>query len=355
MRQYLATDALDDWANPAAEHDVGYAARIKLNADREAIAELLSINAGEIIFTSGASESINTVLNPDHCRHIGVTTVISSNLEHSATRSCLDRLNRQGIPIHLVRHTATGGLDYDHLAELCRAHPRALVSLMHANNETGVINDAVRIARIARSSDTLVHLDAVQTLGKLTLDFGALDFDWASFTGHKLGSLKGIGMLVAKRPKSLVGLVIGGSQEGTKRAGTTNLIAVRSLRLAIQDAKDWEPEKVGTIRDQLFDQFKRQNPAIELNCSAEPRLCNTLSIFIPGASAKEIMLKASKAGVMISTGSACTAGSERPSYVIESIYGEEMAKATVRVSHGTALPSGALRVVESPNFNRMLE
>ena len=336
MRQYLTTDAADDWANPSAEHDVGYAARVKMNSDREAIADTLGVNAGEIIFTSGATESINTVLHPEHCRQLAVHSVISSALEHSATKGSLDRLKRHGVAVHLVRCTPTGGLDYEHLAEICQANPRSLVSLMHANNETGVINDATRISGIARSSDGLIHLDAVQTLGKLALDFGAIDFDWASFTGHKLGSLKGIGLLVTRQPKVTMPLLIGGSQEGGKRGGTSNVMSVRSLRLALDDAAAWDIGEITRARDELFAAWQKQHPTIELNCEAEPRLCNTLSIYIPGASAKELMLKASRAGVMISTGSACTAGNERPSYVIEGIYGTERARGTVRVSAGAS-------------------
>jgi len=334
VKSYLVNEATEDWGNPAAEHDHGYAQRIKRQHDLETIAGFLGWDPGQIIFTSGATESINTVLSVSNIQQMKVKSVISSPLEHSATLACLKELQNAGITISWVKHTDKGGIDYDHLSFLCKTSPTSLVSLMHVNNETGVINDIQKLSKIAREHECLIHYDFVQGLGKVLCDYSAVDCDFGSFSGHKIGALKGIGLLVATSMKKLKPIVVGGSQQLGKRAGTENAMAIRSFRLALADLKNWEKESIAKIRDSIAELLISKLPRVQINCAGENLVCNTLNLFVPGCSAKEILLKAGKAGLMISTGSACTSGLEKPSYVISALYGEERAKQSVRISLG---------------------
>lgn len=334
VRAYLSSDAADDWANPSAEHDLGYSQKIKLQNDRERIADILGCEPKQLIITSGGTESINSVLNSNHLAGLSVKQIISSSLEHSATLSCLEALKPAGIDTGWVNNTSTGSIDYAHLEDLCRTHPKSIVSLMIVNNETGVINDVSTVSRIARQHGCLIHLDAVQALGKLTCDLGQFDYDFASISGHKIGSLKGVGALIVKEPKRFRGLIHGGSQEQGKRAGTTNVLGIKSLLLALEDARRWNIAAIEQTRDAIFKAIQSSTPDVMINCEKQPRVCNTLNLFIPGRTAKSVLLNCGGAGVLISTGSACTSGYDRPSYVIESLYGGERAQSSVRISIG---------------------
>jgi len=284
--------------------------------------------------TSGGTEAINSVLNQHHLVSLCVKTVISSPIEHSATLASLTALNKQGIETRWVRNTSTGGLDYQNLESLCQANPHALISIMAVNNETGVINDMKTIANIAKQNACLLHLDAVQALGKLTCDLGSFDYDFASISGHKIGSLKGVGALIVKDPKKFHGMIHGGSQEQGKRGGTTNILGIKTLLLALKDASRWDLQQIKRNSEEIFSMIKSIVPDAAINCESEDRICNTLNIFLPNRTAKSVLLNLGRAGVMVSTGSACTSGSDRPSYVIENLYGYERALSSVRISIG---------------------
>ncbi len=334
VRDYLAAGAAEDWANPSAEHDLGYSQKIKLQNNRERIADILGCEPKQLIITSGGTESINSVINTQNLVSLGIRQIISSPLEHSATLSCLEAVEPFGIDTIWVNNTPTGGIDYAHFERLCRTHPKSMVSLMIVNNETGVINDVSKVSRIARQHGCLIHLDAVQALGKLTCDLGQFDYDFASISGHKIGSLKGVGALIVKEPKRFRGLIHGGSQEQGKRAGTTNVLGIKSLLLALEDARRWNIAAIEQTRDAIFKTIQSSAPDVMINCEKQPRVCNTLNLFIPGRTAKSVLLNCGGAGVLISTGSACTSGYDRPSYVIESLYGSERAQSSVRISIG---------------------
>lgn len=334
VRDYLANGASEDWANPSAEHDLGYTQKIKSQRNRERICEILGCEPVQLIITSGGTESINSVLNKDHLESLGINQVISSAMEHSATLASLDNLNRHGICAKWIQHAASGGLEYAHLDKLCQKNPKSLISIMFVNNETGVINDVKKIIDIARQNGCLIHVDAVQALGKLTCDLGAFDYDFASISGHKIGSLKSVGALLVKDPKKFRGFIHGGSQEQGKRAGTTNIMGVTSLLLALEDAKQWDLRALANVRDEIFSMIKSEISDAKINCDFETRVCNTLNIFLPNHTAKSFLLNLGRAGVMVSTGSACTSGFDRPSHVIETLYGHDRALSSIRLSIG---------------------
>jgi cysteine desulfurase len=233
VRKFVQDEMLDLWANPSSEHALGAELSDKIKLMRADIGESLGCSAKGLVFTSGATESINTVLSLDNLENLGVKRIVSSPMEHHATLDRLKHLSKKGFEIEFLRNDENGILDLEGLDKLLSVGTKTLVTLLFANNETGAINPIKEIGSIVRKYDHLFHVDGVQALGKIKFSLEDLDVDFMSFSGHKIGAFKGIGLLYAADIKSLSPLLHGGGQERGYRPGTINFPSIKSFHLAI--------------------------------------------------------------------------------------------------------------------------
>ncbi len=332
----------EKFGNPASiEHVLGRAAEAAVNEARERIAGLVNATASEILFTSGATESNNLAIKgaarfaraTGDARHRIVTVAT----EHKCVLESVKDLAGEGFEPVILPVGADGLVDPAALEEALE-EPTLLVSVMAVNNETGVIQDIAALARLARGRGALFHSDAAQAAGKIAIDARAWDVDLMSLSGHKVYGPKGIGALyVRRRPRvRLAPLLSGGGQERGLRSGTLAAPLIvgfgEAARLAVAEAEDERPRIAG-FRDALLERLRSAIPGIALNGSERARIGGNLNLTFPGAGAAELMAAASD--LCVSTGSACSAASIEPSYVLRAMgLGEEAAARTLRIGIG---------------------
>ena len=333
---YLQGDMAAEWGNASSEYEIGHRLSKGIRHARLRIADFLGCSTKKLFFTAGATESINSVLSPTNLKNHGIERVVTSPLEHHATLGCCKRLEESSIDISYIRNDGFGNIDLEDLENLCQKYPNSMVSLVFVNNETGVISPVKDIITIAHAFDCLVHLDGVQALGKCPFGLDDLDVDFASFSGHKIGSLKGVGLLYIKSLDNFKPFLLGGGQERNFRAGTYNFPAIHSLRLAIEDTDPGKNDEIKTKRDFFEKEFLSWDPSFEINGAGAPRVSNTSNIYLGGRSSMEIMLQLSARNVYVSTGSACNARNINPSHVITAMGGDpQIAASSLRVSLGS--------------------
>lgn len=306
------------WGNPSSIYGFGRQLTKPLDAAREKIAHLINADPREIIFTSGGTESNNSaihsalVTNPQK-RHI-VTTAV----EHSANIKICAHLKKMGFEITLLPVDSDGSLDIHELEKSIRPDT-AIVSVMWANNETGVLFPIEEIATICRSKHVLFHTDGVQAAGKLKVDVKDSGVDFLSLSPHKLQAPKGIGLLYVKRGVKYQPYVIGGGQEQGRRGGTENVASIigfgRAAELAVAHLKDMNT-RVRALRDKLEDGILNKIDGVVRNGARDQRLPNTTNLSFEGIEAEGILLLLDEIGVCASSGSACTSGSLDPSHVL---------------------------------------
>ena len=335
MRPYLT----DEWGNPSSAHALGRAARQAIEIAREQVAALIgAAHSTEIVFTSGGSESNNWAIggfleqNPT-LRHIITTTV-----EHEAVRSLCEHLTDIGCEVTWLEVDRNGELDLDDLRKALRPDT-GIVSVMMANNETGVLFPIHEIGRIVRdNSDALLHVDGVQAVGKIPIDLKELAVDLFSVSGHKFHSPKGVGALYMRRGIDLPPFVIGGGQEQGRRSGTEAVPNIVGLGRACQLAKEFQGhDQIRTLRDSLEDQILARFPFAELNgtASRERRLPNTANISFSGRDGADLMMQLDAAAICVSTGSACHSGSAGASAVLRAMnVPDAIAGGSIRFSLG---------------------
>lgn len=319
VEKYVKEEFINDYANASSEHDAGFELSNKIKLHRKVIADHIGSSTKKIIFTSGATESINNVLSIDNLNRLKINTLISSPMEHHATLNQLEYLSSYGFKVHFVTNNDQGVLNLDHLEQLCKQSPGSMISLMYVNNETGVINDVKKITEIGHQNKCHVHIDAVQALGKLSVDLDDINCDFASFSGHKIGSFKGIGLLYVQNIDQFLPLLHGGGQERGYRPGTYNYPAIKSFALAIEDIDFKALSEYEKCRLMLENEFKKINPNFGVNCEHSPRVANTLNLYFADLDARELLLKLSRAGIYVSTGSACNGANPEPSHVLKAI------------------------------------
>lgn len=319
VQEYLRKGFIDNWGNASSEHLFGQTTKDIIEGDREYIANFLNVLKKNILFTSGATESINSILNPIFCSENKITSVISSKLEHQSTLSAIDRLKKHGVKILWVKNDENGVIDLKNLESLAKQFPQSLASFLYVNNETGVIQDVKTITRICKEFGCLVHLDSVQALGKYNFDLLKLGVDFASFSAHKIGGLKGVGLLYIKNPDNFVPFILGGGQEQGLRAGTYNINGIRSFRFALEDSKKWNLDSITNLRNKFEEEVLKLNDKIKINCQNANRICNTSNIYFPNLPNQAVALDLSRNNICVSTGSACSSGTTDPSYVIQGL------------------------------------
>ncbi|MHB1308280.1 MAG: cysteine desulfurase family protein, partial [Limisphaerales bacterium] len=267
----------------------------------------------------------------------GRRRVVMSAVEHSANLQLGERLARRGVEVILVPVNPDGAID---LAALERAtnSDTAIVSIMWANNETGVLFPVAEIASICRSRGVLCHTDAVQIPGKLPMSMSGLGVDFLSISGHKLHAPKGIGMLYVRRKTRFIPYLVGGHQERGRRAGTENVPYIvglgRAAELAVERLDD-EDTRVRALRNRLEDGLLERVPGTVRNGAREPRLPNTTNLAFDSVEAEAVLLLLDQAGFCASSGSACTTGSLDPSHVLTAMgAGPDRARGSLRFSLG---------------------
>jgi len=312
-----------EYFNPSSMYDPAQSVAKVIAESRETIAGHLGISeAKQLLFTSCATESNNAAIfgavkaNPRR-RHI-ITTAV----EHPAVLEVCKELQREGCDVTFLSVDRQGNLDTGEFIRALRPDT-LLVTIMHANNETGVVFPVDQLARITKETDPaiLVHTDATQTVGKLPIDLEGefQHIDMLSFSGHKLHAPKGIGALYVKRGTPCRPFLIGGHQEGGRRAGTENVPYIAGLAKAVSLAAehhDQDEARVKAMRDRLEASLIKQIPHVEINGGGAPRLSNTLNIACHYIEGEGILFMLSKEGVCASSGSACTSGSLEPSHVL---------------------------------------
>jgi cysteine desulfurase len=318
--------ALGHCGNPSSVHRWGRAGRRIVEDSRAAVAALVGAMPEEVIFTSGGTEANNLALSG-----CGRARLLVSAIEHDSVLEAAPLAER--IPVD-----GDGIIALDALDHLLAADPRpALVSVMLANNETGVIEPVTAVAETAHRMGALLHCDAVQAAGKIPLDCRALGADLLTLSAHKLGGPPGIGALVARRELDLAPLIRGGGQERGRRAGSENLPGIAGFGAAATTAAAGIAayDAVRRLRDGLERAVAALAPDAVFVGAAAPRLPNTAAIAMPGTPAETQVIALDLDGVMVSAGAACSSGKVRASHVLEAMgAGPELAGSTIRVSLG---------------------
>ena len=322
MQPYLTTD----YFNPSSMYDAAKSSARAIQEARKTIANCFEAGDPEqILFTGSATESNNAALfgtvqaNPQR-RHI-----MTSAVEHPSVLEVCKELQRRGLDVDFLPVNQQGELAMDEYVKTLRSDT-LLVSIMLANNETGVCYPVAELARIAKetSAEIAVHTDATQAIGKLAVDLqGDLKHvDLLSFSGHKLHAPKGVGALFVRRGTRWRPFMLGGHQEGGRRAGTENVASIvglaKACELAVAGVSD-EQTRVRALRDRLQQLLEEQIPAIEVNGRNAQRLPNTLNLAIHGIEGEAILSELSRYGICASSGSACTSGSLEPSHVLKAM------------------------------------
>jgi cysteine desulfurase len=335
---------LEIYGNASSMHASGRLAHARVEEARAAVARLVGAKAAEIIFTSGGSESNNTVFQTmrDLVSAAGEgaparTEIIASAIEHPCVLNSAAYLKSLGFTVHFLPVDGYGKIRMDVLRTLA-GEKTLLVSVMMANNEIGTIQDIKEIAGIAKKAGAYTHADAVQAVGKIPVDVEALGLDYLTMSAHKIYGPKGIGALYVRKGRPLLPLIHGGHQEDGLRAGTYNNIGILGFGKAAELAAELVEEygrKLSALRDRLREGLLARIPDIKINGHPRDVLPNTLNVSFPGAEGESILLSMDIMGIEASTGSACASGSLEPSHVlIATGVGPELAHGSIRFSMG---------------------
>jgi cysteine desulfurase len=322
------------FGNPSSTHRFGQRARQAVDDGRANVAALVGCCEGELLFTGGGTESINTSIRGLLAARSPRRKIITSTVEHSASRELCQQLARDGVEIIAIPVGQDGALDMDQLRSSIDEQT-ALVSIMWANNETGVIFPVHEIAEICRAKHVPFHCDATQAIGKVPVDFHAAGIDAASFAAHKFHGPKGVGGLFLRRGIRISPLLIGGPQERGRRGGTENVAGIVGMGKAAELAGEHLPEmvEVGKRRDRFEQSILESIPTSQVNGDRDCRVPNTTNIGFERLEAEAILLLLSEKGVCASAGSACSSGSLEPSPVIIAMgVDEKIAHGAVRFS-----------------------
>ena len=310
------------YGNPSSMHAFGGDVARDIEQARERLATLLGAeHSSELLFTSCGTESDNTAILSTLDAYPDRKQVITTRVEHPAVLSLAKHLERKGYEVVRIGVDRDGNLDMVELREALSPHT-AIVSVMWANNETGVIFPVEEIARMAHEVGALFHTDAVQAVGKIPLDMRKSGIDLLALSGHKLHAPKGVGALYVRRGTKFRPFVIGGHQERNRRGGTENVPGIVALGMAAELARAHvrdEQTRVRALRDKLENGLLERVPDTIVNGGRERRLPNTTNVSFEFVEGEAILLLMDRAGICASSGSACTSGSLEPSHVLRAM------------------------------------
>lgn len=333
MGQAVAT-----WGNPSSIHWSGQSAKTLLREARQSIAQALAVGPLELVFTSGGTESNNTILRSYFNSTKGQKRCefITSQIEHPSVLKTIMWMREMGAVVHIVPVDIHGNFDW-HYFNSVLSEKTALVSMMLANNETGVLLPVKEIALKAHAVGAKVHTDAVQAFGKIPLNLKELDVDYASLSAHKFYSLKGSGVLYSRRGSEFEALLSGGAQERHRRGGTENTLGIWALGKMAQKHLLIGPqaERLQALRDHLENRILNEISEVKVTHQNAPRLPNTSSLVLKNVDGETLLMSLDLKGYAVSTGAACSSGNPEPSPVLLAIgLSRQEAQNSLRLSLG---------------------
>jgi cysteine desulfurase len=357
----------EEFGNASSIHHHGQHARAAVERARESVAALVGARPAEIVFTSGGTEADNLALfglarAGDH--------IITSSIEHHAVMNACKHLENIGCEVTYLRVDGRGLLEPDDIRKALRPNTR-LISIMMANNETGVLQPIEEIGKIAAEADVYFHTDAVQAAGKVPIEVSRLQVDLLSLSGHKLHAPQGVGALYVRRGILLTPMLYGGRHERSRRAGTENVPGIvglgKAAELAREGFSNGGVEQIRQWRDEIEQTCLKRIDAVAVNGAGAPRVPNTTNIRFHYIEGEALVIALDLKGVAVSTGAACSSGAIEPSHVLTAMgLSPEQARASLRFSLGkqntaadvdillSVLPETVARLRElSPIYNQV--
>lgn len=327
----------EDWANPSATYQEGQHVSEKLHQAREKVAKVMAVDPHEILFTSGATEGSNAVFY-QVAKQYAKGHIITSAVEHSCVRANAERLEDMGFEVTYLPVNEDGLITVEQVKEALREDTR-LVSLMTVNNETGVIFPIKAIGELLKDHPAYFHTDAVQSVSAVEWDFYGWHVDFATFSGHKFKAPKGVGILYVHDPARFDSLLVGGGQESGHRAGTENVPYIIGMANSLEVTRAHlheHQEHYEALSNYLFSQMSERGIKFQVNGSRTAHSPHIVNLYLPGKEASQWLILCDLAGIMVSAGSACSAGSLKPSPVLTAMFGDEdeRLKSSLRVSFG---------------------
>jgi cysteine desulfurase len=334
MLPYLTEEA----GNASSIHSPGQRARAAVEAARESVALLLGANPAEIVFTSGGTEADNlALLGTTQASRSPQKHVVTTSIEHHAVLNTCEALEKRGVEITYVRVGENGIVDPQDVRRALRPET-LLVSVMHANNETGTIQPVEAIGQIARDAGVYFHCDAVQSAGKLPVDVNRLKVDLLSVSAHKIYGPKGVGALYVRPGTPVEPQLFGGHQQRDLRPGTENVPGIVGLGKAAQLARlhrDEDSRTIAALRDRLEDSLLSVIGSVRVNGDRERRVSNTTNLAFAGAGGEALLIALDLLGLACSTGAACSSGAVEPSHVLTAMgLSSDQARSSLRFSLG---------------------
>jgi cysteine desulfurase len=323
--------------NPSSPHSWGSRSRELIEASRSTLASFLGCLEEQVFFTSCASESNTMVFRSfsPRTRKDSKVRVITTEIEHPSIIKNAELLAAEGADVVFLPVNSAGLLKQEALEEAL-SRKTDLVSIQWVNNETGVVQDIPGLSRLAKKHGAFFHSDAVQAVGKMPIDLGSLPVDFLSLTGHKLHAPQGIGVLVAKQPRFVMPLVLGGEQEKELRAGTENLLGIAALGYSLEERQKYfevHVRAMRAMRDRFESLVLEGYKGAIVNGSVEARAVNTSNLQFPGIDGRALTALLDQEGVICSQSSACTSSIPEPSYVLRAMgLSEEEAYSSIRFS-----------------------
>jgi len=330
----------EHFGNASSIHHHGQETRAAVERARESIAALLGCRASEIVFTSGGTEADNLAIFG--LENLGLAKrgshVITSTIEHHAVLNSCKYLQTSGCEVTYVPVDGHGQVDPDEVRKALRPNTR-LISIMMANNETGVLQPLEEIGRVAAEADVYFHTDAVQAAGKIAIDVKRIGCDLLSISGHKMHAPQGVGALYVRKGTALRSMLHGGGHERSRRAGTENVPGIvalgRAAELARQGFARDDADRISGLRDRLEQTILNQVEATAVNGQDAPRVPNTTSIHFEGIEGEALVIALDLKGLAVSTGAACSSGAIEPSHVLTAMgMRPDQARGSLRFSLG---------------------
>jgi cysteine desulfurase len=325
------------YGNPSGSHRFGSQVKEATSLAHERVAVMLGCEPKEVVFTSCGTESDNSAIHSALQMSPERRHVVTTSVEHNAVLNYCEAVVRQGCDVTVVPVDEQGHLDVEEVEAAIRPDT-AIVSVMWANNETGVIYPIERIAHICRAKGVFFHTDAVQAVGKVPIDLSNLPIQFLSLSGHKLHAPKGVGALYVSRKSRFQPLIVGGPQEGGRRAGTDNVASIvglgKAAQLAVEKLQE-ENTRVRRLRDRFEKTLMSELEDVQINGDPRARLPNTSNLAFTGVDAQAVLIKLDQEGICCSLGSSCTTGSVQPSHVLRAMhFSNERARSSIRFSFG---------------------
>jgi len=317
---------LNDFGNPSSAHSHGRTVRAAIESSRKKVAALLNCTPGEIIFTSGGTEADNTIITSCIRTH-GIQHIISSPIEHHAVTHTIEELKKSGVEVHHVELDSAGHVGLNHLESLLKAFPKALVSLMHANNEIGNLLDIEKAGELCDHHGAFFHSDTVQTMGHYRHNLQKLKVSGMAGAAHKFHGPKGIGFMYIRKGRKIDPLLHGGAQERNMRGGTENVYGIVGLATALEIAyrdMDAHQAHVRNLKSHMINRLRAEIPGVSFNgdsANLDRSLYTVLNVSLPESDENDMLLfNLDLAGISASGGSACSSGASTGSHVLGALY-----------------------------------